>query len=384
MNILMIMSVSWPPRDGIGRHIMTLSECLTRRGHTISLMTRGGIRKTEDSTIEGIRVLRTPFVPFYPFHVHTHGVFLRRAITSLSPPPDLVHLHSPLVPPVQREFPLVTTFHSPSYVTFSRSAKGNLPDRLRKWMGRTVSYKLEKRLLQISDEVITVHDRVREDFRRYYSDDVEYHVIPNAVDTDFFRPPPLPVQKKILLFAGRLDYRKGLLELVMSAPAILSKHPDTRFALLGSGPFRQRLEREVAKRDLQAHFAFLGEITDPAVILRQYQESYAVIHPSYAEGSPLAILEAMACGKPIIAAASGFEQGLLEDEENALLVPPASADELASAALRLLSSPELAGKIGRAARKKAVESMDVRAATDKVEEIYRRAVERWRSSRRTG
>ena len=382
MNILIIVSVSLPPSDGIGRHVMTLAGRLRGHGHQVSVITRGRPGKTEDSIVDGIRVLRIPFLPVYPFHVHIHGLFVRRAIMSLSPPPDLLHLHSPLVPPVKKTVPIVTTFHSPSRVTFARSARGDLPDQLRKWMARTVSYRLEKRLLQVSDEAITVHDRVREDFRKYYSDRVDYHIIPNAVDSDFFRPVALSARKKILLYAGRLDYRKGLLDLVRAAPAIVSRHPDARFVLLGAGPFRAKLEGEVERQGLKSRFAFLGEITDPETILQHYQESYAVIHPSYAEGCPLAVLEAMACGRPIIAAASGFEQGLLEDGENALLVPPSSPNDLAAAALRLLSSPEFANRIGQAARKKAVESLDVRTVINKIEEVYGRAVAKWTAAQR--
>jgi len=382
MNILMLTSVSLPPQDGIGRHVMTLAERLRGRGHRVSVMTRGKMGQTGESTVDGIRLFRVPFYPIYPLHVHAHGFFVRRAILSLSPPPDLLHLHSPLVPPVEKAFPVVTTFHSASYVTFARAAKGDVSDRLRQWMGRTVSTRLEKRLLRTSDAAITVHEGVREDFRKYYSDRHELQVIPNTVDTDFFRPPASPPREKVLLYAGRLDYRKGLLELVAAAPAVISRHPEVRFVLVGAGPFRARLEQEVEKRGLTARFSFLGGITDPAAILGHYQESYAVVHPSYAEGNPLTVLEAMACGRPVIAAASGFEQGLLEDGTNALLVRPGSPDELAAATLRLLDSPELALRVGQAARKKAVEVSDIRAATDRVEEVYGRAMAAWRASRR--
>lgn len=377
MNILMILAVPLPPSDGIGSHALGLAGRLRSRGHTVTFITRGKSKKLEELVWDGFRIVRVPFPRFHPLRVQVHGRRVERTIHSLSPPADLIHCHSPLVSPFSRKFPLVTTFHSAGYTDFSFTAEKSVPDTLRKLMARTINYRLEKRLLSLTLEVILVHERVLGHFKKYYDDTRNYHVIPNVVDTNFFKPSPAPVPAKNLLYVGRLDYRKGLHDIVLSARTVVDRFPEVKYVLIGQGPFRKRLEKEVRKTGLTEHFVWKGEIKDPRVILSHYQEASAVLLPSYTEGSPMVMWEAMACGKPLIAAASGFEKGILEDGRDSLLVRPGSFPALATAALRVLSSPEIAGNLGREARKKAVARMDLEANTDKVEEVYRLAAEKY-------
>lgn len=370
MRILMIASVAWPPIDGIGRHIEILAGELGRRGHDVTVMTRGRARAAEEIRTGVLRVLKIPYLPLYPMHVHLHGLFIDRAIRSLAPRPDVIHLHSPLVAPVRAFRPLVTTLHSPSFLTFEFAAPWDGADQLRRWMGRTVSSRIEKKLLRISDEAIVVHESVREGFCRHYGGRRDFHVIPNAVDTDFFRPDPEARPSRVLLYSGRLDFRKGLREIVASAPAVIARFPDVRYVLMGDGPMRIRLERDIERMGLSEHFSFPGNLRESEAVRTQYRRAFAVLHPSYAEAHPLAVLEAMACGKPVIAAAAGYEEGLVRDGADALLVPPRSAESLGAAILRLLSDPELAARLGREARRRAEAAAGIRAVTERIEAVY--------------
>jgi len=242
-----------------------------------------------------------------------------------------------------------------------------------KTMARTVSFRLEKKLLRRSDEVILVNGDLSEALKARYEYNRNFHDVPNVVDADFFRPGACPSGRPNVLYVGRLGYGKGLGDLIRSAREVVSKYPGITYFVIGAGPLKPGLIKDVHSLGLGRSFQFLGEIKDPRVIRGYYQDASAVLIPSFSEGCPMVLLEAMACGKPIVTTAAGFGRHLLRNGENAILVPPKSPSELARATLQLLSSPGLGKKIGEAARRTAVEAFDLKAHTDQMEEIYRRA-----------
>ena len=90
----------------------------------------------------------------------------------------------------------------------------------------------------------------------------------------------------------------------------------------------------------------------------------------------MSLLEAMSCGKPIIATDAGFASHILADGKNVLLVPPRDAPALAQATIRLLDSPDLRRELGDAARETALSAFDASAHTSRMERIYGLAVAR--------
>lgn len=376
MHILSIFSTD--VFYGIASHVIGLAKRLHERGYKITLMTRGHSHGLVELNVEGFRLIRVPFYPFYPLHVHFHGYFVRRVIEFLSPKPDLIHLHSPLVPPVSKKWPIVTTFHTPMLADSSYIERLGIKTSLMKLMGRTTSYHIEKRLLKISDAIITVSEMVADELRRYYrypSDNL--YPILNVVDIEFYSPSHLSPTKKNLLYIGRLGYRKGLFELIRSAKKVCEKHPDVKYILVGSGPLETTLRNEIQRLDLSANFKFCGVTRNSGEILDYYRQAYAVMLPSYYEGFPMVLAESMACGKPVVTTTAGFGKGILKNGLNALLVTPKSSEELAKATLKLLSSQELCRKLGEEARKTAVRKLNPKTNTDKVERVYEIAINNW-------
>lgn len=374
----MLFSTDIPPCEGVASHVVDLAKRLKKRGHRIVLMTRSNRWGKVEFEYEGFRVIKVPFYPLYPFHVYCHGCFVLRGIKSLSPQPDLVHLHSPLTPPLPKKWPLVTTFHTSVLVDSTYVENLGLRTLLMKLMGKTTSYWIEKKLLDISDSVITVSQGVGDELRSFYGYRRPLYLLPNVVDTDFYKPSTFNQKKKKLLYIGRLGYRKGLFEIVESAKSVIKDFPDVKYIIVGSGPLRDNVKRAINNNGLGQNFEFCGEIRDNNRILQYYQDAYAVLIPSYYEGLPMVLLEAMACGKPIITTNANFSKGIIENGINALLIEPKSAQGLEKATMKLLSSEELCRSLGRAARKTAVETMDLEANTDKVEEVYELALREWR------
>ena len=185
-----------------------------------------------------------------------------------------------------------------------------------------------------------------------------------GIDVDHFRPVDAAslraelglTNKKVIVSVGRLVHRKGQDHLVESMPAILKVHPDAHLLLVGKGPYLEHLAKLVAKNGLQDSVSFIGRI--------QYAELPAYIccgdifaMPSRSrlmglevEGLGIVYLEASACGLPVIAGKSGGAPDAVIDGTTGLVVDGTNNDEIAQAAIALLSDPSKAQQMGAAGR----------------------------------
>lgn len=158
----------------------------------------------------------------------------------------------------------------------------------------------------------------------------------------------LPPEALVVLTVARQAAQKGLDVLVSAAPAVLKANPDVRFVLVGSGPERAALQIEIAERNLNNSFALPGSRDDIADFLDMAD---LFVLPSHFEGLPLALLEAMAAGVPVVATAIG---GVIEaiGAQHPFLVPPGDPAALAGAIIDALgqSSARAAATEAAAAR----------------------------------
>jgi glycosyltransferase involved in cell wall biosynthesis len=112
LHICMITREFPPESGGIGYYVLNLSKNLLAMGHKVTVMTRGTTARFTKEIISGIDVFKIPFFPFYPLHIWIHGWFVNSIFKSLEPRFDLVHLHSPLPPPIKTKLPTITTVHT--------------------------------------------------------------------------------------------------------------------------------------------------------------------------------------------------------------------------------------------------------------------------------
>ncbi len=384
LRIVMLFSTPIPVSEGIGSHVLGLAKRLRERGHNITFMTRGNHRGTQEIKYEGFRIVKVTFWPLYPFHVFFHRVPVVKALKNLDPQPDIIHLHSPLVPSLPRKWPTVTTFHSPMLTTTASLENAGLKSGLIKLMGKTTSYRVEKSLLKHSDAIVAVSHGVLSELQQYYGlkTNPRLFTISNSIDTTFFTPGAGSGGEKSLLFVGRLDYGKGLFDLVKSASRVIKDFPGVKYNLVGEGPLEEPLKELAHGLGIENNIVFPGVVHDRYRILHYYQNAYVVIIPSYYESFSIVMHEAMACGKAIITTKASFTKGILDNGENALLVNPKSPDELAEATINLLANGELCRKLGENARKTVVDKMDSDKQTDDVLKVYRYAVEQFHKSKK--
>ncbi len=183
---------------------------------------------------------------------------------------------------------------------------------------------------------------------------------------------PIPTQGKQdfanrnLLFLGRLCKEKGIEELLTVLPEVAAQFPDVKLYLGGVW----------ADGELEKKAGQLGALAEAPGWLneaekQQYMEKCSIfVLPTYFEGQPVSLLEAMAEGMAILTTAVGGIPQMLENEANALLIQPKSQADLAEGLKRLLGDEELRRKLGQAARKRAIEQYDIVKNVENLCEIY--------------
>jgi len=182
-------------------------------------------------------------------------------------------------------------------------------------------------------------------------------------------PPPWQQrQAGNVLFLGRIGDRKGSFDLLEAAARVLPACPQLSLQFGGDGEL-ERAAAHAAELGLGAHFSLLGWVGAPEreTCLRQ-AALYTL--PSYNEGLPMSVLEAMAAGLPVLSTPVGGIPEAVTDGVEGYLVPPGNVGELACRLQELLLAPELAAKMGAAARRKVETTFSAEAILPKVERVY--------------
>lgn len=170
---------------------------------------------------------------------------------------------------------------------------------------------------------------------------------------------------RVLLFAGRLAPQKSL-DVLVEALGIVLRQSDATAILCGDGPSRDDIERQARALGITDRVRILGYRTDLWAIMKR---AVLFVSPSLFEGQPNTVMEAMACGSPLVVSDIPAHREFL-DESMALLVPPTSPTELAAAMLAVLNDPDAAGRRATSARYAAT-AFSVDAAAEAYERVYR-------------
>lgn len=177
--------------------------------------------------------------------------------------------------------------------------------------------------------------------------ETEVHVVPNGVDREKFEPGDkriareqlaLPAGEFCFLYIGNLNHEKNVVTLVRAfARAVGATHDAARLYLVGDGPERKRLEKEVRLLNIEHHVSFIGRVEHTSIV-KYYQAADCLCLPSLREGCPNVILEAQACGLPVIASNVGGVPEMVEPNSSVLL-PPVDVTAWAEALATAIADP---------------------------------------------
>lgn len=186
----------------------------------------------------------------------------------------------------------------------------------------------------------------------------DYMVIPNCVDTHVFHPDfnervnqrKLIIQEDSTFLVGmvaRFSEQKGHTYLVKAAKILKEQQESLKIMLIGRGELELEIKKQVNEEDVADYFLFYGQSTN---INNLIQSLDCFILPSLWEGMPLALLEAMACGLPVVGTDVSGTREVIEDGYNGLMVPSKNERAIADALVKIKNDPLLRQKLGKNAR----------------------------------
>ena len=185
----------------------------------------------------------------------------------------------------------------------------------------------------------------------------------------FSEIPPLPEGPLRLVSIGRFAEQKGQLSLVRALAESAAIRDGAHLTLVGDGPMRAEIEREIARSDLTDRVTLTGWV-DEASVREILAGSHLIVMPSFAEGLPMVIMEAMASGRPALATYIAGIPELVTDETG-WLVPAGDVAALAGAIDRIAALPaEVLRDRGEAARRRALERHDVHREAARLKDLF--------------
>jgi glycosyltransferase involved in cell wall biosynthesis len=251
--------------------------------------------------------------------------------------------------------PLVIKLHAPFFVINGYN-KQSLP------LDTVILNWLEKQAILKADLLTSPSASLAEIVARQYHIPLErIHILPNPIDENVFTP---AVQSHAesetgltVLYVGRLNTIKGIYTLVRAIPNVARACPDVTFLFVGpdmpiglsGGSHQQELIKHLAQQPVQARVHFLPTQTREQLV-SLYQASAVCVVPSLYDNFPYACLEAMACGKPVVASAVGGLAEIITSGQNGLLVPPDDPEALAEQLIGLLHDRPQRQHLGQNAR----------------------------------
>jgi colanic acid/amylovoran biosynthesis glycosyltransferase len=200
------------------------------------------------------------------------------------------------------------------------------------------------------------------------------HVVPCGVDQQFLEGEPSAIREpRRLLCIGRLAEQKGQLLLIEALARLQRAGRDPHLTLIGEGELRAELEQAIAAHGLQGNVEMVGS-ADGRTIRRALDDACALVLPSFAEGLPVVIMEAMARGRPVLSTYVAGIPELVQPGQNGWLVPAGSVEALATAMQAILDAPvEQLAELGRRGRALVAEQHDIGRIGERLAGLLREA-----------
>lgn len=402
MNICLLSS-GYPPANthGVARSTATLAKGLAELGHQVHVVTSG--RRLHVTVEDGVHIHQVSgeeggrYSDFssrgYPnlgsWLNHSHAV--SDAVDTLLREEGIQFVDSPLwgleglVTAVKQSLPVVVRVVTSMKQIAEVHARIN-PEN-------TLLGELEAEFLSVADLVVSNSDATTRAISSVYGFEPDslsvgkasYGMVP-APDRLVHPLAEHSSAAPRVLFVGRLEKRKGVLELFDAIPKILMTHPDAKFVLAGSDNSREDGFFDEHDVDYRTFFRnlypaaasavdFLGFV-DESRLEELYRTCDLFVAPSLYESFGLIYLEAMNWARPVIACAAGGPEEIVVDGETGVLVPPSDAPELADAVNRLLASPAGRRDMGLAGRRRLLDRYTHVAMAKSFVSLYAEMLER--------
>lgn len=370
MRIALFTETFLPKIDGVVTRVVRTLEQLRELGHEVLVFAPG----SPPDEAAGHRVVRVPSVPFRPWYPELFLGLPRprigREIDRFEP--DVVHVVNPVILGLwgtlvarQRALPLLASYHT-DITQYAEHLKLPFLSPISDRFLRDVHNQAHVNLCTSTPMVNSARGLGIERVRLW----------PKAVDTDLYDPSRRSeamrerltdgeTDKPLMLYVGRVSFEKRIDWLY----APVTRIPDVRLAIVGSGPADKQIRTQFAETPT----VFTGYLSGEE-LAEAYASADVLAFPSDTETLGFVAMEAMACGVPAVGARAGGVPDVIRDGENGLLFTPGDLGDLTEKLRRLLADPVLRRRLGRQARLD-MEPFGWRAATETLVEYYRKAIQ---------
>jgi len=368
MHIARVSHLFYP--DIVSDYLFELSIKQVKMGHKVDVLTwNKNKRRSVDIVIDDFIIHRLSGVNFPLDDVITdypYLPFLPNKIAQIKP--EVIHAESHLflttIQAIKKAkklgIPSVVTVHG---VTAKRSVAINVAQY-------AYLYTLGSWLFKNTSKVICLTKSDAKEVIKFGCPPEKIRVIPNAVDTNRFRPGKGRKQN-LVVWIGRFVPEKGLNCLIEAAKIVAKELTNVKFVLIGYGPLKIKIMNLACKYGLlKDAVRFTGPLNRDQ-IAEILSKASAFVFPSLKEGLPLSLLEAMACGTPIIASNISGVNEVIKNGQNGLLVTPNDSIMLAKAIIRVLHDANLRRKLGDNARYLAIKNFSWKIVLSALESVYR-------------
>ncbi|SFN32935.1 glycosyltransferase family 4 protein [Salegentibacter flavus] len=357
------------PSGGLGTSIKNLAEQLIKKDIRITVFVYGQekdlVFEEEGIRFHFIKQLNYDFFGWYRYRkyleYYINKVILAEQIDAMEAP-DWTGITAFM----KLKCPLVIRMNgSDSY--FCR-----LEDRSQK----KKNFWFEKLALKAADHLLSVSEFTADKTREIFNLKKEIKVIPNSVDVDAFKSTGEAPTPDTILYFGSIIRKKGVLELAHIFNLIHQQNPNARLIMAGrdvidiqSKRSTRSLFEEVLTEEARKQLLWPGSLPYEEIRSR-ISRAAVIVLPSFAEALPMTWLEAMAMEKALVTSDIGWAKEVMVDGQTGYTVDPKNHSAYADKVLDLLGNKELAKKMGKAARKRVVESFSAGVVVEENIKFY--------------
>lgn len=397
-----ILTTSFPrsKKDSAGIFLYHLSRWLVKKGVSVEVIAPHDFRCHFTENWENIQIHRFPY--FFPFRLQRlcYGAGIVKNIKNnllaiLQLPslcvseffyslvmirkikPDIIHAHWSL-PQGLIGIVLKKVFNVPCVTSIHGTDMHGLRSRI---------FKALNRMVIGNSDACTANSRATARLARQVGANANIEVVPMGVDTDYFSKAQnivslkrrFEVEGPVILFVGRLIDLKGIVYLINAMPAIVQRFPATKAFIIGSGPMKDALVGLTENLALQKNVVFINQMAQEDLV-PFYSMADVFVLPSIVnesgetEGLGVVLLEAMACGLPVIGSNVGGIPDIISHGETGLLARQKDAQDLSNQIFKLFTDEGLRKKVIRNARNLIETQFSWAVVAEHFIHIYRHAL----------
>lgn len=376
-NIVMVSYDYLPNIGGIAIYTHELSKALVNRGHHVIILTcyKSVSLKIKLEHIDGIEIYRIPIMNIKKIGNWQYQMRMSQFIEKLQKKKviDVIHWQTmnkdaKMMRKVSVQGVEIYTNHMSWFRMLFEESKFNQI----------------KSLIGSPDHIICPSREVKEMSKQLFGDSI-CSFIPNGVELKNKNISKKTIQSlkselginsndKVILTTNRMEPIKGMSYFVKAIPKLLSENENSVICLIGDGSEERSLKKWLVDHKIDFRkVKFLGKKTNAEVReLLKLADIY--VQPSLMEGSSIAIIEAMACSKPVVACDIGGNPDIINQFKNGLLIVPKDSDAISQAVNYLIKNSDIAKKMGANGLEKVEKELNWSTLAEQVEAVYDRAI----------